>query len=66
MRKTWIHLQDGTGDGATGTNDLTVTTGDAVELGSVVTVRGVVGVDRDFGAGYRYDVIVEDATVHAE
>jgi hypothetical protein len=61
MGKNWIHLQDGTG--AAGTNDLTVTTMDRVTRGETVTIRGTVRTDRDFGAGYSYPVIVEDATI---
>jgi hypothetical protein len=63
MGKTWIHLRDGSGSAAAKDNDLTVTTRSAVTVGDVVTVTGTVRADRDFGAGYRYPVIVEDATV---
>jgi len=65
MGKTWLHLQDGTGSQAEGTNDLVVTT-DSVpvpEVGAVVTIKGNLSLDRDFGAGYRYGVIVEGAEV---
>jgi hypothetical protein len=61
MGRNWIHLQDGSG--AAGTNDLTITTDAVVAVGDVVTVKGVVGTDRDFGAGYNYALIVENATV---
>jgi hypothetical protein len=61
MGKNWIHLRDGSG--GQGTNDLTVTTSDAAALGDVVTVKGKVAIDRDFGAGYAYPAIVEDAKV---
>ena len=64
MGKNWIHLQDGTG--AVGTNDLTITTDATVAPGDVVVVRGAVSTDRDFGSGYHYDVIVEDASVTKE
>jgi len=63
MGKTWLHMRDGSGTAAGKDNDLTVTTGGAAAAGDVVTVTGVVHVDRDFGAGYSYPVIVEDATV---
>jgi len=65
MGKNWIHLQDGT-TGETGADDLTVTTDSVVAVGDTVLVRGVLGVDRDFGYGYKYDVIIEDASVTAE
>ncbi|MFO7610312.1 MAG: nucleotide-binding protein [Candidatus Krumholzibacteriia bacterium] len=64
MGTNWIHLQDGTG--AEGTHDLTVTSATAVKVGDVVLVEGPLSVDRDFGAGYRYPVIVENATVTVE
>jgi len=59
MSKNWAHIQDGTESG--GSYDLTVTTMDALEEGSVVTFEGVIRLDKDFGAGYAYDVIMEDA-----
>jgi len=65
MGKNWIHLQDGTA-GEGGANDLTVTSEKMAEVGNTVLVRGVVSIDRDFGFGYRYDVIVEDANVVVE
>ncbi|MDY0108393.1 MAG: hypothetical protein RBT60_00460 [Candidatus Krumholzibacteria bacterium] len=61
MGKNWLHLRDGTGD--QDTNDLTVTTQATVQVGDLITVRGKIAVDRDFGAGYRYQVIMEDAAV---
>jgi hypothetical protein len=64
MGKNWLHLQDGSG--SEGSNDLTVTTTTAVKVGDVVLVNGVVSVDRDFGFGYEYDVILEDAEVTVE
>ena len=63
MGKNWLHLRDGSGSGDKGDNDITVTTNDVVAVGDVVTVSGTVRVDKDFGAGYRYPVIVEEAKV---
>ena len=63
MGKNWIHLQDGTGDPKVNTHDLVVTTQDVAEKGDVVTIEGTVAANKDFGSGYRYDVIVEDATI---
>ncbi|HCT70066.1 MAG TPA: hypothetical protein DF409_02405 [Bacteroidales bacterium] len=61
MGKNWVHLQDGTGD--EGKYDLTITTMEALEVGSIATFEGKIEVDKDFGAGYSYDVIMEDAKV---
>ena len=64
MGTNWIHIQDGTG--ADGTHDLTITTNASVKSGDVVLIEGPLSVDRDFGAGYRYAVIIEGATVTKE
>lgn len=63
MGKNWLHLQDGTGNQAAGTNDLVVTTNSVPTVGDVVTIKGNLSLDRDFGAGYRYGVIIENAEV---
>jgi len=63
MGKNWVHLRDGSGDEATGTNNLVVTTQDVPKAGDVVTAKGTLYKDKDFGAGYKYRVIVEKATV---
>ncbi|MDG1482266.1 MAG: DNA-binding protein [Myxococcota bacterium] len=63
MGTTFMHLQDGTGSEADGTHDLTVTTDDPVAVGQTVVVRGTLITDKDFGAGYRYDVLIENATL---
>ncbi len=64
MGKNWIHLQDGTG--GEGTNDLTITTAAAAQVGDTVLVKGALSLDKDFGYGYKYDVIVEDAAITVE
>ena len=63
MGTNWMHLQDGTGSGEKGDNDITVTTNEKVSVGDVVTVKGTLAADKDFGAGYRYEVIIENARV---
>jgi hypothetical protein len=63
MGKNWIHLRDGTGSAADGSDDLTITTKDETAVGAVVLVKGVVRIDRDLGSGYAYKVLVEDATL---
>jgi sporulation protein YlmC with PRC-barrel domain len=63
MGKNWLHLADGTGSPANKDHDITVTTSQVAAVGDVVLVNGVLNTDRDFGAGYAYPVIVEDATV---
>jgi len=63
MGKNWLHLQDGTGSPAAGSHDLVVTTDSVPSVNDVVTIKGNLSLDRDFGAGYRYGVIVEGAEV---
>jgi hypothetical protein len=63
MGKNWIHLQDGTGEATKGTNDLIATSQDNPMVGDIVTVKGTVFKDKDFGAGYKYSVIMEQAKV---
>ncbi len=59
MGKNWIHIQDGTDD--SGTFDLTITTSHVVNVGDVVTFEGKLTLNKDFGAGYFYDIIMEEA-----
>ena len=61
MGKNWLHLRDGSGTQDAKDNDITVTTNEVVKVGNVVTVTGKVSVDKDFGSGYAYPVIIEDA-----
>ena len=61
MGRNFLHVQDGTGDQAT--NDLTVTSKQTANVGDQVTVTGRVVLNRDFGAGYTYPLLVEDASV---
>jgi len=55
----WIHLRDGTGSAADHSNDVLVTSKTEAKLGDVVLVKGVVRLDKDFGSGYSYPVMVE-------
>jgi hypothetical protein len=64
MGRNWIHIQDGSGAGDS--DDLTVTTDATVNLGDIVMVRGTAATEKDFGAGYSYTLIVEQATVDVE
>jgi hypothetical protein len=64
MQKNWVHLQDGTGDQKKGNHNLvtTSTSENIPVVGDVVTMSGTLYKDKDFGAGYRYDIIVENST----
>jgi hypothetical protein len=61
MGKNWIHIQDGTSDG--GNFDLTVTSADLPAVNDEITVKGKIILNKDFGYGYSYEVIMEDAVL---
>jgi hypothetical protein len=66
MGKDWLHVRDGSG--ADGTNDLTVTTNSKPlpVVGDTVLVTGTVVLNKDFGMGYQYPVMLEGAEVKVE
>jgi ABC-2 type transport system permease protein len=76
MGKNWLHIQDGTGDpvgaanpvgaAVAGANDLTVTTSQTAAVGDLVLITGTLAADKDFGSGYAYSVIVENAALKVE
>lgn len=59
MGRNWVHIQDGTADGEN--FDLTVTTDDGPMVGEIITFSGTLSLNKDFGAGYTYEVILEEA-----
>jgi hypothetical protein len=59
MNRNWVHLQDGTDD--SGNYDLTITTVETLTVGVHATFEGIVALNKDFGAGYSYELIVEEA-----
>lgn len=61
MGVNWIHIQDGTN--FNGINDMTVTSAEDIQyqIGDIVTFKGILHLNKDFGAGYKYDYIVEEA-----
>lgn len=63
MGKNWLHIQDGTGNVADKSHDLVITTLENVEIGEIVAIEGILAANKDFGYGYKYVVIIEDAKV---
>jgi hypothetical protein len=63
MGMNWIHIQDGSGETSKGSNDITVTSKDVVAQGDVVTVKGILNTNEDFGSGYKFAVIVQKASI---
>jgi hypothetical protein len=61
MDRNFLHVQDGTG--AEDSNDLTVTSSETAQVGDEITVTGTLAADKDFGAGYTYPVILEQASI---
>jgi hypothetical protein len=61
MGKNWVHLQDGSE--FEGGYDLTVTTDTVVEVGETVTFEGKIALDKDFGYGYFYSVLLEEGKI---
>lgn len=61
MGKNWYHLQDGTKIG--GKNcDFTITSAENLPMGAKVGFEGKLVLNKDFGSGYKYDILMEDAT----
>jgi hypothetical protein len=63
MGKNWIHIQDGSGDPMQNTHDLVATSAEEAVVGEVVTVQGRLEANKDFGAGYTYVAIIEEAKI---
>lgn len=63
LGKNWLHIRDGSAEGNRGTDDIAVTTDQDAALGDVVLINGTVVTDRDFGSGYKYDVLIENAKI---
>ena len=61
MGRNFVHVQDGTGDASN--NNLIVTSKQTAAVGDQVSVSGVVAVNRDFGSGYSYPLLLEEATI---
>lgn len=59
MERNWIHLQDGTDHD--GKFDLTATSNEGFVEGAVITLEGVLAVNKDFGYGYSYEILLEQA-----
>lgn len=61
MERNWIHLQDGTD--FEGKYDLTVTSLESFQVGQVPVIEGIFAMNRDFGYGYSYEILLEEATI---
>ena len=61
MGKNWVHIQDGTE--FQGGFDLTITTEEQVKVGETAIIEGKLALDKDFGYGYSYNVLLEEGKV---
>ena len=61
MSKNWVHLQDGTS--YNGFNDITITTKEELAVDAIVSLKGKIVLNKDLGAGYKYDILIEDAVL---
>jgi len=57
MDRNWIHLADGSADDY----DFVITSEESVSVGQAVAFEGLISTNRDFGAGYKYELLMEDA-----
>jgi hypothetical protein len=57
MNRNWIHIEDDSKK----PKELTITSQEIITLGSVGVFEGKIALNKDFGAGYRYDIIMEEA-----
>lgn len=58
MGKNWLHIRD-----SSTSDDLTVISENDAAINDVVIIDGKLALDKDFGYGYVYPLIVEDASV---
>jgi hypothetical protein len=56
MNRNWLHIKDGSKDDY----DMVVTTDQSIPEGHTVTLKGKVSLNKDFGAGYKYQIIIEE------
>lgn len=63
MGRNFVHVQDGSGKADAGTNNLVVTSKQTAAVGDKVAISGVLVVNRDFGSGYSYPLLIEEASI---
>jgi len=61
MGKNWLHIRD-----SSTPDDLTVTTDGTAAINDIVIVEGKLELDKDYGYGYKYPIILEDAKLTKE
>lgn len=61
MNINWIHIKDGTS--FNGKSDVTASSTTDVKLGDTISIEGKVTLDKNFGSGYIYGILIENATI---
>ena len=61
MGRNFVHVQDGTGDQSS--NNLIITSKQTAAVGDSVVITGKVVLNRDFGAGYSYPLLIEESAI---
>lgn len=59
MGRNWIHLKDGSKDDY----DLVITSDQEIPVGHEVTMVGTLSLDKDFGSGYYYELLIENGSL---
>ena len=59
MKMNWIHIKDGSQNDY----DLVITSNQIVLVDEFITIQAVVTLNKDFGAGYKYDLILENGVI---
>jgi hypothetical protein len=63
MKMNWLHIQDGTGSAGRKDHEVVVKTKAEPPMGATLTFSGTLLKDKDYGSGYRYDVIIDNAVI---
>ncbi len=61
MGKNWLHIRDSSSN-----QDITITTDANAQLNDVVIAEGQLVLNKDYGYGYVYEVLIEDAKLTVE
>lgn len=61
LNANWIHLEDGSAFG--NHKDITITTTQITKVGDTITAEGVIVLNKDFGSGYLFEMMMETAVV---
>jgi len=62
MNRNWIHIQDGTE--YNNKYDITITSDQSAKINDIIILEGVLRINKDFGAGYKYECIIENAKIN--